>query len=175
MAFAVPVSSEEEIREKMEWLKKKYFDARHHCYAWRLGVGGAHFRTYDDGEPAGSAGKPILRQITSFGLTNILVAVVRYFGGIPLGTAGLVQAYKHASIDALSHANIVPAVLTDTFLLTFDYQNMDQVLRTLKDMELEYTDRCFENNCSLKVKVRQSLSGVLLHRIGRIASAEMQA
>ncbi|MDR0713872.1 MAG: YigZ family protein [Bacteroidales bacterium] len=175
MAFAYPVSNEEEIREKQESLRKKYFDARHHCFAWRLGVTGDRFRTGDDGEPSNTAGKPILGQIISFGLTDILVVVVRYFGGILLGTGGLIQAYKQASLEALTRAEIVSSVFAETCLIRFDYRNMNQVLKVVKDMKLECTDRCFENRCSLKVKVRRSLSAVLLHRLERIASVEMMA
>ena len=121
MAFAYPVNSEEAVKEKVDFLRKKYFDARHHCYAYRLGANGERYRVHDDGEPANSAGKPILGQLTARGVSNVLVVVVRYFGGTLLGVGGLIQAYKHAAADALANAEIVADALTVTCQLTFAY------------------------------------------------------
>jgi len=154
IAFACPVRTEVEVKEKIDFLRKKYFDARHYCYAYRLGADGKQYRTSDDGEPANTAGKPILGQLTSSGVTNVLVVVVRYFGGILLGTGGLMQAYRQAAADALAHAVIVNDAITETYRLTFDYQDMNRVLKVVKDMKLEYYNLNGEINCSMNVKVR---------------------
>jgi uncharacterized YigZ family protein len=154
-------------------LRKKYFDARHHCFAWRLGADGEHYRVNDDGEPSNSAGKPILGQIISCGLTNVLVVVVRYFGGVLLGVGGLMQAYKQATLDALSHAEIVSDVVTESYLLTFDYPDMNQILKVVKDMDLECSNQNFNLDCSMQVRVRQSLSTTLLQRLERVESLKV--
>lgn len=173
MAFACPVSNEEEIRKKVEALRKKYFDARHHCFAWRLGVNGEHYRVNDDGEPSNSAGKPILGQIISCGLTNVLVVVVRYFGGVLLGTGGLMQAYKQAALDALSHAEIVSGTVNKSFLFTFDYPDMNRILKVLKEMDLECTEQNFNLSCSMRVTVRKTLSAAMLQKVERIESLKV--
>jgi uncharacterized YigZ family protein len=156
LAFAYPVKDEKEIREKLEILHKKYHDARHHCFAWRLGSLMIHFRTFDDGEPPNSAGKPILGQILSFNLTNILIVVVRYFGGTLLGVGGLIRAYKTASNEALKNAKIVKKYLHDVYHLKFKYDEINDVMRIIKELQLEYFDQDFKQNCELKVKVRRS-------------------
>lgn len=165
LAFACPVSDEQQIREKTDALHKKYFDARHHCYAWRLGADGTHYRANDDGEPSGSAGKPILGQIVSAGLTNTLVVVVRYFGGILLGTGGLAQAYKRAAADALAHATVISGMLMETCHFSFDYADMNQILRIVKDMALECSEQEFHLRCSMKVRVRKSLADAMKQRL----------
>ncbi len=170
LAFAYPVNSEDEVKEKVDLLRKKYFDARHHCYAYRLGAGGEQYRANDDGEPANSAGKPILGQLTAYDVTNVLVVVVRYFGGILLGVGGLIQAYKQATADALSNADIVPAIVTETYHFVFDYPAMNQVLKVVKDMNLECYDQDFNLSCSMKVKVRKSLAGQMKKRLELIES-----
>ena len=172
LSFAYPVNSEEEVKEKVDFLRKKYFDARHHCYAYRLGVYGERFRTIDDGEPANSAGKPILGQLTSCGVTNVLVVVVRYFGGILLGVGGLVQAYKQAAADALANAKIVTEAVTETHQLTFGYQYMNQVMKIVKDMNLEWRKQDDnmngELNCTIYVKVKKSFVEQLLSKFSHI-------
>ena len=156
LAFAYPVGSEEEVKVKVDFLRKKYFDARHHCYAYRLGADGERYRANDDGEPANSAGKPILGQLMAHGLTNVLVVVVRYFGGILLGVGGLMQAYRQATADVLANAQIVKDVLTETRQLTFSYPDMNRVLKVVKDMNLEYFGQDFNLHCTLNVKVRKN-------------------
>ena len=164
LSFAYPVNSEEAVKEKIDFLRKKYFDARHHCYAYRLGADGGRYRANDDGEPANSAGKPIFGQLTARGLTNVLVVVVRYFGGILLGVGGLVQAYKQAAADALSNAQIITDVITETHRLTFDYTNLNRVLKITKEMNLECSGQDFNLknetsdviNCSMIVQIRKS-------------------
>ncbi|MDR3093212.1 MAG: YigZ family protein [Bacteroidales bacterium] len=173
MAFAYPVNDEETIKEKVDALRKKYFDARHHCFAWRLGADGEHYRVNDDGEPSNSAGKPILGQIISFELTNVLVVVVRYFGGVLLGVGGLMQAYKQATLDALSHADIVPGTVTESFLFTFDYPDMNRILKVLKDMDLECSQQHFNLSCSMRVTVRKNLSATMLQKLERIESLKI--
>ena len=172
-AFAYPVSSEEEVKEKIDFLRKKYFDARHHCYAYRLGADGERYRASDDGEPANTAGKPILGQLIARNLTNILVVVVRYFGGILLGVGGLVQAYKKAAADALDHAKIVTDVVTETWQLTFAYADMNLVLKVVKDMNLECYDQDFNLTCSMKVMVQKNMSELMKKRLGHVASLKL--
>jgi len=173
LAFAYPVRTEEEVKEKIDFLRKKYFDARHYCYAYRLGADGKQYRTSDDGEPANTAGKPILGQLTSSGVTNVLVVVVRYFGGILLGTGGLMQAYKQAAADALAHAVIVKDAVTETCQFTFDYQDMNRVLKAVKDMKLEYYNLNGENNCSMNVKIRMDQVGQMKKQLDLIKSLKI--
>jgi uncharacterized YigZ family protein len=156
LAFAYPVHSEEEVREYVEGLKKKYHDARHHCFAWELGMDGMNFRMNDDGEPSGTAGKPILGQIHSYELTNVLVVVIRYFGGVKLGTGGLVQAYKAAAADALEQAEIIEETITRSFTVRFAYELMNPVMRVVDEESLSVEDQQFEADCSMTLGVRAS-------------------
>ena len=170
LAFACPVSNEEEVKAKVDGLRKKYFDARHHCYAYRLGADGGRYRANDDGEPTNSAGKPILGQLMAFGVTNVLVVVVRYFGGVLLGVGGLVKAYKQAAANALANAEIVKDEVTETYLFTFEYQDMNRVLKVVKDMKLEYNNLNGEINCTLNVKLRKSLVSEMKKRLETVES-----
>lgn len=156
IAFAYPVESAGEVKDIVDSLKKEYHDARHHCYAYRLGHTGDVFRINDDGEPSGSAGRPILGQIDSLGLSDVLVVVVRYFGGIKLGIPGLIRAYKTSTADALSQAEIIPKTASKCFSIGFDYLNMNQVMKVLKEMELPQSGQDFGERCSLTTKVRLS-------------------
>ncbi len=174
LAFAYPVNSEEEVKEKVEQLRKKYFDARHHCYAYRLGAVGERYRANDDGEPANSAGKPILGQLMAYNVTNVLVVVVRYFGGILLGVGGLVQAYKQATADALANAEIITGVVTETYRFSFDYPAMNQVLKVVKDMDLECYGQDFNLTCIMKVKVRKNLAEQMKKRLELVESLRME-
>ena len=124
LAYAYPVDNEDEIKELVQHLKKEHYSARHHCYAWRLGADKTHFRANDDGEPSSTAGKPILGQIQRLDLTNILIVVVRYFGGTLLGVSGLINAYREAAVDALEHAEIVEKLVEEIFWVEFDYLNV---------------------------------------------------
>ena len=173
LAFAYPVSSEEEVKEKLDFLRKKYFDARHHCYAYRLGADGERYRANDDGEPANSSGKPILGQLIARNLTNVLVVVVRYFGGILLGVGGLAQAYKQAAADALFHAEIVTEAVTETCRLTFAYADMNPVLKVVKDMDLECFAQDFNLTCTMKVKVPKNLFGQMKKRLEQVESLKI--
>ena len=156
LAFAYPVETEEEAKAILEKVRKDYFDARHHCYAWRIGLTGEPYRMNDDGEPSSTAGRPILGQLLSNGLSDILVVVVRYFGGTKLGVPGLIRAYKSATQDAIAHADIIEKVAGESFTVTFDYLQMNDVMKVLKDMGITPLRQDFDLRCSLSVRVRLS-------------------
>lgn len=154
IALAYPIETEEEIKQIVQGLKKEYHDARHHCYAYRLGLKGEKFRANDDGEPSGSAGRPILGQIDSLGLSDILVVVVRYFGGIKLGIPGLIRAYKTSTSDALQGAEIIEKIAGRNFRIEFGYEVMNSVMKVLKDLSLPQSKQSFGMECSLETRVR---------------------
>jgi len=168
IALAWPVESEEEVKGIVAALKKEYHDARHHCYAYRLGLGGEPWRANDDGEPSGSAGRPILGQIDSAGLSDILVVVVRYFGGIKLGIPGLIRAYKTSTADALSNARVVEKVAGRWYSLHFPYDTLPAAMKLIKEMDLPQREQSFQAECSIQVRVRQSLEQDFLERIEKI-------
>ena len=152
LAFAYPVSHEASIKEHLAILQKQFHDARHYCYAWRLGPEKTHYRVNDDGEPSGSAGKPIYGQIVSRDLSDILVVVVRYFGGTKLGVGGLIQAYRAAASDALDHSTIIECKVFDILKLEFGYEQMNSVMKVIKNMQLDFENQAFDMNCSLVLK-----------------------
>lgn len=156
LAFAWPVRSEAEAMQHLENLRKEHFKARHHCFAWRLDPDGSRFRANDDGEPSGTAGRPILGQIDSAGLTNVVVVVLRYFGGTLLGTSGLINAYRSAAADALQHAEVIECLVKDFFLLDFDYALMPDVMNALKKLEIEILGQHFDNRGQMEIAIRQS-------------------
>ena len=168
IAKAYPVESEEEIKEIVAAIRKEYHDARHHCFAWRLGLDGAAWRANDDGEPSGSAGRPILGQIDSAGLSDILVVVVRYFGGIKLGIPGLIRAYKTSTADALANARVVEKVAGRWLTLKFPYESLPAVMKLIKDLELPQRNQSFMTECSLEVRIRRSLEQDFLESIERL-------
>lgn len=153
LVFAFPVSDDDQIKNCLASLRKEYYDARHHCYAWMLGAEKARFRANDDGEPNHSAGDPILGQIRSRDLTNVLVVVVRYFGGTKLGVGGLIAAYKTATEDALNRANIVVRPVTRSVEIIFPYSNTAEVMRLVKDFDLEIADQRFEEDCRMICRI----------------------
>jgi uncharacterized YigZ family protein len=155
-AFAFPVKNEEEIKEKLQSLRKEHHSARHHCYAWRLGTEEITFRANDDGEPSSTAGKPILGQLQSFNLTNVLLVVVRYFGGILLGTSGLINAYRSAAADALKNAEIKQKTIEREIILDFTYNEMAEVMNVIKHENLTVIYTRFEEKCNLVFSVRKS-------------------
>lgn len=157
LAFAWPVESEEEVKQIVASLKKEYHDARHHCYAYRLGKDGQTWRANDDGEPSGSAGRPILGQIDSAGLSDVLVVVVRYFGGIKLGIPGLIRAYKTSTAEALASAPAREKVAGDWRRLSFPYSSLPSVMKMVKDLDLPQRSQSFMERCSMEVFVRLSL------------------
>ena len=165
IALAFPVSSEEDVKARLAEVKKKYFDARHHCYGYILGAEKNKFRAYDDGEPNHSAGDPILGQIRSKNLTNVLVIVVRYFGGIKLGVGGLVTAYKTAAEDALKRALIVEQQVTVKLVFEFGYEVTPAIMKLVKDFELNIINQEFGEACSLTTEVLLSQKNDLLARI----------
>ena len=165
IARAYPVETEEEIRDIVSSLKKEYHDARHHCYAWRLGYRGDRFRASDDGEPSGSSGKPILGQIDSRGLSDVLVVVIRYFGGIKLGIPGLIRAYRTSTANALDSAEIIEKVASRRFRLHFGYMNMNDVMKIMKDLGLSPGGQDFGMECSMETSVRLTLIPEFLRRV----------
>lgn len=157
LGYAFPVTSEEEIKAHLEEVKKAHFSARHWCYAWQLGYGtNQRYRANDDGEPNNTAGIPIYGQIQSFELTNILVIVVRYFGGIKLGVGGLVQAYKTTAQLTLQEAEIEEKLITEELRICFDYPLMNKVMRVVKEQNLNITQQLLTENCELYLTIRQS-------------------
>ena len=157
LGYAFPVTSEEEIKAHLEEVKKAHFSARHWCYAWQLGYGSTQrYRANDDGEPNNTAGIPIYGQIQSFELTNILVIVVRYFGGIKLGVGGLVQAYKTTAQLTLQEAEIEEKLITEELRIRFEYPLMNKVMRVVKEQNLNITQQLLTENCELHLAIRQS-------------------
>ena len=174
IALAYPVETEEEVKEIVASLKKKYHDARHHCFAYRLGHKGDSFRANDDGEPSSSAGRPILGQIDSRCLSDVLVVVVRYFGGIKLGIPGLIRAYKTSTADALDNAGTVEKIAGEWYRIRFGYLSMNQVMKAVKDMELPQKAQEFGEDCSMQCRVRLSLQEDFLKRMGDIEGCEVE-
>ncbi len=158
LAFAYPVRTLDEVKAHLDQLRKDYFDARHHCYAYILGPRKDAFRANDDGEPSGTGGRPIHGQLLSADLTDTLIVVVRYFGGILLGASGLANAYKTAARDAIDHATIVERTIDCRYRLSFAYEAMNDVMRILKDFDLKPEQPHYDLQCSLEVGIRQSLS-----------------
>jgi uncharacterized YigZ family protein len=157
-AFGYPVSVTAEINDFLSGLKKRFHDARHHCYAYRLGFKKEIMRMNDDGEPSGTAGKPIYGQLVAHDLTDTLVVVVRYFGGTLLGTSGLINAYRSAAADMISNATIVCRFVEDRFRLVFPYENLNAVMKILKEENLVPDKPVYDSRCTLTIAVRKSLS-----------------
>jgi uncharacterized YigZ family protein len=168
LAFAYPVQTEEQVKEYVQQLRKSYFDARHHCYAFRLGHKMDIFRAADDGEPSGTAGRPILGQIQSRNLTNVLVVVVRYFGGTLLGTSGLIQAYKAATADALDAAKICEKIVEELIEVTFQYEAMNEVMRLQKDENLTIISSNYDNVCKMTLSCRTSKFDFIVSKLEKI-------
>jgi uncharacterized YigZ family protein len=168
LSFAYPVSQEESIKEVLDSLQKRYHDARHYCYAWSLKPEKVHYRMNDDGEPSGTAGKPIYGQIVSRDLTNLLVVVVRYFGGTKLGVGGLIRAYRSAASDALDHASIIKCKVFDSLKLEFEYGQMNLVMKAIKDKQLEFGDQEFDMECTLVLKSWKRKTGEVLDTFSKI-------
>lgn len=169
IALAYPVESETEVKEIVSSLKREYYDARHHCYAYRIGYKGDVYRANDDGEPSSSAGRPILGQIDSNGLSDILIVVVRYFGGIKLGIPGLIRAYKSSSADAISNAKIINKIAMKNYRLEFGYMEMNGVMKIIKDMGIEQKGQDFGENCMLRVAVRLASEKDFLERVSKVS------
>ena len=155
LSFAYPVSSEEEIKNILTELRKTYFDARHHCYAYRLGINGEIWRANDDGEPSSSSGKPILGQLLSNEISDVLIVVVRYFGGIKLGVPGLIRAYKAATIDAIDNTEIIEKVAVRVMKFSFDYLLMNNMMKLIKEYSAIIYEQQSDNLCTIAVTVRE--------------------
>lgn len=155
IALAIPVTTEDEVKEKIAEIKKKYFDARHHCYAYILGYNKSAYRINDDGEPSGTGGRPIYGQLLSKDLTNTLVVVVRYFGGTKLGVGGLITAYKEATKDALESAKIIEKTVDETYLVSLEYEQMNKVMQILKTDFVSITNQIYENGYKIEFIIRK--------------------
>ncbi|WP_299188919.1 YigZ family protein [uncultured Aquimarina sp.] len=156
--YSFPIVSEEEVKSIIESLKKQHHAARHWCYAWQLGTEKIKYRSNDDGEPSNSAGQPIYGQIQSFQVTNILIVVVRYFGGVKLGVGGLINAYKTAAQLSLQSSNILEKTIDIKFCITFEYKNMNKVMRIIKERQLKITDQKLELDCKIFISVRKTIA-----------------
>ena len=168
IAYAIPVVSIEEIKPELDKYRKEFYDARHVCWAYMLGAEREDFRSNDDGEPSGTAGKPILGQINSNELTDILVLVVRYFGGIKLGTSGLIVAYREAAALAISEAVIVEKTVDCTTSFAFEYVQMNAVMRIVKDLEPTITDQNFEMDCTMTLSIRKAKFEELISKLEKV-------
>lgn len=168
ITYAYPVRSEEEIRELLEVLYKRHYDATHHCYAWRLGPHGEQFRSNDDGEPSGTAGKPILGQLLSNALTDCLIVVVRYFGGTKLGVSGLISAYKESAAAVIEEAEIIEKTVDRYFTIEFPYLVMNDVMRIIKEEQPNILSQEFDNLCTMRLSMRESRAETLLGKLRKV-------
>ena len=168
LAFAHHVETAEQVKDIIARYRKKYYDARHVCYAYMLGAARTDFRANDDGEPSSTAGKPILGQINSNELTDILIIVVRYYGGVNLGTSGLIVAYREAAADAIAHATIETRQVEEEIVFTFSYPQMNDVMRIIKDMQPRILSQTFDNTCELRLLIRQSEADQLRQRLNAL-------
>ncbi len=175
LAFAFPVRTVEEVKELVDAYSKKYYDARHACYAYMLGHERLVFRANDNGEPSGTAGKPILGQINSNELTDILIIVVRYFGGVKLGTSGLIQAYKAAAAEAIAAATIVEKTVDEQIVISFEYVLMNSVMRIVKEEEPAIVSQSFDNDCQMTLSIRASRMPRLRERLEKIDGVRILA
>lgn len=174
LAFAYNVTTPEEAKERVREKQKEYHDARHHCYAWRLGPGDGETKVGDDGEPSGTAGRPILGQILSAGLTNIVVVVVRYFGGIKLGTGGLIVAYKTATSDCLANAQIETRTFDVRLAVSFPYLAMNGVMKALKESSAKVESQSFDTSCLIKLSVREAEHDQIVSRLTDIEGVTVE-
>lgn len=168
LTYAYPVESEGEIKELLDALRKQYYDATHHCYAYRLGAQGEMFRANDDGEPSGTAGKPILGQLLSANLTNCLVVVVRYFGGTKLGVSGLIQAYKESTAEVIAVSKIIEKTVDRVVKIDFDYTSMNGVMRIVKEMNPRIDEQVFDNICKMSLRIRESEAEILTAKLSKV-------
>ena len=169
LAFAHHVSSVDEIKDLIAGYRKKYYDARHVCYAYMLGPERLEFRANDDGEPSSTAGKPILGQINSNELTDILIVVVRYYGGVNLGTSGLIVAYREAAADAIAHSEIETRQVEEVITYTFSYPLMNDVMRIVKEMQPRILSQTYDNTCEIRLSIRKSEAEQLRSRLQKLS------
>jgi uncharacterized YigZ family protein len=173
LAFAYPIEREKDIKPLIDELKNLHPKANHHCYAFRLGMDRSNFRINDDGEPSGTAGRPILNVLLSKELTNILVVVVRYFGGTLLGVPGLINAYKSAALEALKNAEIIEKTINSRYEIGFDVDKMNDVMKIIKEFNLKILNQTYDNRCGIEFEVRQSLINQVLGKMEKIEGAKV--
>jgi uncharacterized YigZ family protein len=171
LSFVWPAFNEDDIKDKLELLRHKFHDARHHCYAWKMGE---TFRVNDDGEPSNTAGKPILGQIQKHDLNNILIVVVRYFGGTLLGTGGLINAYREAAADALANSEIITITIDKVYDVKFPYSSMQMVMKLLTQEKVLMIDQDFSTICRIRVRIPLRISAILTERLKRIENVNIE-
>lgn len=174
LAFAYPITHEQDVKKHLDALRGLHPKANHHCYAYRLGIDRSQFRVNDDGEPSGSAGRPILNVLLSKDVTNILVVVVRYFGGTLLGVPGLINAYKSATVEALANAEFVQKTVNDIYEISFDFVAMNDVMKVVKEFGLKISNQNYDNLCTLTIEVRKSILNQVLTKMEKIDSVSTQ-
>jgi len=172
LSFAYPVTDEEKVKPLIDKIRKEHHEARHHCYAYMIGYERIVWRSNDDGEPSGTAGRPILGQINSFGLTNILIVVSRYFGGTLLGTGGLINAYKLAAAAAIQNAGIIECTIQELYEIIFPFMSMNDVMKILKQDNICQSDQKFDIECNMKISFRSSVQEKILARLSRVEGLE---
>ena len=175
IALAFPLDNEDEIKTHLENVKREYHDARHHCYAYLLGKDGEDYRANDDGEPNHSAGDPILGQMRSVNLTNVLIIVVRYFGGTKLGVGGLINAYKTAAADAIANSTIVEGHVTRQIEVKFEYLSMNEVMKLIKDYNCKVVEQHFDNACKILINIRLAYSEELEQKLSGLKNVEVRS
>ncbi|MDE5708074.1 MAG: YigZ family protein [Alistipes sp.] len=171
LSYIYPVRNEEQIRAHLDALRKRYFDATHHCYAWRLGPQGDRFRANDDGEPSGTAGKPILGQMLSSGITDCLIVVVRYFGGTKLGVPGLIAAYRESAAEVIAAATVVERTVDREITVDFPYVAMNEIMRAVKECQPAVRAQRFDNLCTLELTIRESRAEELVERLKKVGGS----
>ena len=174
LAFALPVETIEQVKQYVAEYQKRYYDARHACYAYMLGAERTDFRANDNGEPSGTAGKPILGQINSYGLTNILIIVVRYFGGIKLGTSGLIVAYRQAAIEALENATIIERTVDDEITFSYEFPMMNAVMKIVKDLNPQIIAQGYDTDCTMTLRQRLSLMPRLKAKLEKVETLDFR-
>ena len=175
LAFAYPIRNEADVRTHLDALRVQHPKAVHHCYAYRLGLNRNNYRANDDGEPGGSAGRPILNVLYSRDLTNVLVVVVRYFGGTLLGVPGLINAYKTATMAALDEATIIEQTVNETYRVRYPFEQMNEVMRLVKEQQLSVLKQDYDTACILDIEVRKSLVGSVLERLAKLEGVEVRS
>ena len=173
IALAFPVKTEPQVKEILKELQKEYHDARHHCYAYKLGPEGKDYRANDDGEPSSSAGKPILGQLNSFEITDVLIVVIRYFGGTLLGVPGLINAYRSAAKDAITNNEIVEKTVKDKIRIKFEYPEMDHVMRIIKNQNAKIINQAYDNSCIIDFEIRRNLTTRIINELEKVNSLEL--
>lgn len=174
LSFAYPVCNVEQIKECLDGLRKRYYDATHHCYAWRLDPRGSQSRVNDDGEPSGTAGRPILGQMLSHDITDCLIVVVRYFGGTKLGVSGLIDAYRQSASEVIARSRIVERTVNDTFEIEFPYIVLNDVMRIVKQLQPVIEAQSFDNMCFMRLSIRSSHGPMLRSRLEEVDSMNIK-